>query len=96
MKNTPGHLLAGELTRLIIQILIPEAKTNKDKTAWMQIGLAEILAGSSTAQRYRMLVAQKSLESKVAKLASANMVNSILPKVTLRRRFSKPPPLRLI
>ncbi|HOI90353.1 MAG TPA: hypothetical protein PLK28_07560 [Candidatus Rifleibacterium sp.] len=77
IEEYPGHLLAGELTRLIIQILIPEAKTNKDKTAWMQIGLAEILAGSSTAQRYRMLVAQKSLESKVAKLASANMVNSI-------------------
>ena len=77
IEEYPGHLLAGELTRLIVQILIPEAKTNKDKTAWMQIGLAEILAGSSTAQRYRMLVAQKSLESKVAKLASANMVNSI-------------------
>jgi len=77
IEEYPGHLLAGELTRLIIQILIPEAKTNKDKTAWMQIGLAEILAGSSTAQRYRMLVAQKSLESKVAKLSSANMVNSI-------------------
>ncbi len=77
IEEYPGHLLAGELTRLIIQILIPEAKTNKDKTAWMQIGLAEILAGSTTAQRYRMLVAQKSLESKVAKLASANMVNSI-------------------
>ncbi len=77
IEELPGHLLAGELTRLIIQILIPEAKTNKDRTAWMQIGLAEILAGSSMTQRYRMLIAQKSLESKVAKLASANMINSI-------------------
>lgn len=77
IEELPGHLLAGELTRLIIQILIPEAKTSKDRTAWMQIGLAEILAASSTSQRYRMLVAQKSLESKVAKLASANMINSI-------------------
>ncbi len=77
IEELPGHLLAGELTRLIIQILIPEAKTNKDRTAWMQIGLAEILAGSTMAQRYRMLIAQKSLEAKVAKLASANMINSI-------------------
>ncbi len=77
IEELPGHLLAGELTRLIIQILVPEAKTAKDRTAWMQIGLAEILAGSSVSQRYRMLVAQKSLESKVSKLASANMVNSI-------------------
>ena len=77
IEELPGHLLAAELTRLIIQIHIPEAKTNKDKTAWMQIGLAEILAGSTMAQRYRMLIAQKSLESKVAKLASANMINVI-------------------
>lgn len=77
IEELPGHLLAAELTRLIIQIHIPEAKTNKDKTAWMQIGLAEVLAGSSMAQRYRMLIAQKSLESKVAKLASANMINVI-------------------
>ncbi len=77
IEELPGHLLAGELTRLIIQILIPEAKTNKDSTAWMQIGLAEILAGSTMTQRYRMLIAQKSLETKVAKLASANMINSI-------------------
>ena len=77
IEELPGHLLAAELTRLIIQIIIPEAKTNKDKTVWMQIGLAEILAGSSMAQRYRILVAQKSLESGVAKLTSANMLNSI-------------------
>ncbi|HNX75986.1 MAG TPA: hypothetical protein PLM07_03210 [Candidatus Rifleibacterium sp.] len=77
IEELPGHLLAGELTRLIIQILIPEAKANKERTAWMQIGLAEILAASPMAQRYRMLIAQKSLESRVAKLASANMLNSI-------------------
>ena len=77
IEELPGHLLAGELTRLIIQILIPEAKTNKERTAWMQIGLAEILAASPIAQRYRMLIAQKSLDSQVAKLASANMLNSI-------------------
>lgn len=77
IEEFPGHILAGELTRLIIQILIPEAKTNKNRTAWMQIGLAEILAASSISQRYRMLVAQKSIDAGVAKLVTANMLNSI-------------------
>jgi len=77
IEEFPGHMLAGELTRLIIQILVPEAKANKNKTAWMQIGLAEILAGSKISQRYRMLVAQKSIEAGIAKLTSANMLNSI-------------------
>lgn len=77
LEEFPGHLLAGELTRLIIQILIPEAKTNKNLTAWMQIGLAEILAASTISQRYRMLVAQKSIDAGMAKLVTANMLNSI-------------------
>ena len=77
IEELPGHLLAGELTRLIIQILLPEAKTNRTTTAWMQYGLAEILAASPMAQRYRLLIAQKSIESAVAKLASSNMLNSI-------------------
>ncbi|EKD84191.1 MAG: hypothetical protein ACD_39C00190G0001, partial [uncultured bacterium] len=77
IEEFPGHLLAGEVTRLIIQILIPEAKTNRTASAWMQYGLAEILAASSISQRYRLLVAQKSIESAVAKLASSNMLNSI-------------------
>jgi tetratricopeptide (TPR) repeat protein len=77
IEELPGHLLAGELTRLIIQILVPEAKSNKDRTAWLQIGLAEILAASPIAQRYRLLIAQKSIEAGSAKLASANMLNSI-------------------
>lgn len=77
IEELPGHLLAGELTRLIIQILIPEAKTSRATTAWMQHGLAEILAASPMTQRYRLLIAQKSLESADAKLASSNMLNSI-------------------
>ncbi|EKD80894.1 MAG: hypothetical protein ACD_39C02107G0003 [uncultured bacterium] len=77
IEELPGHLLAGELTRLIIHILIPEAKTNHTATAWMEHGLAEILAASTISQRYRLLIAQKSIESEVAKLASSNMLNSI-------------------
>jgi len=77
IEELPGHLLAGELTRLIIQILIPEAKTNRTATAWMQHGLAEVLAASPISQRYRLLIAQKSIESGLAKLVSGNMLNSI-------------------
>lgn len=77
IEEFPGHVLAGELTRLIIQILIPEAKTNKNRTAWVQIGLAEILGGSKISQRYRMLVAQKSTQAGIARMASAAMLNSI-------------------
>lgn len=77
IEELPGHILAGELTRLIIQILIPEAKTNRAATAWMQHGLAEILAASPISQRYRLLIAQRSIEKALAKLVSANMLNSI-------------------
>jgi hypothetical protein len=77
IEELPGHLLAGELTRLIIQILIPEAKTNRTATAWMQHGMAEVLAASPISQRYRLLIAQKSIESGLAKLVSGNMLNSI-------------------
>ncbi|PKL49578.1 MAG: hypothetical protein CVV42_06235 [Candidatus Riflebacteria bacterium HGW-Riflebacteria-2] len=77
IEELPGHLLAGELTRLIIQILLPEAKSNRAATAWMQHGLAEVLAASSISQRYRLLIAQKSIESGTAKLVSGNMLNSI-------------------
>jgi len=77
IEELPGHLLAGELTRLIIQILIPEAKTNRAATAWMQHGLAEVLAASPISLRYRLLIAQKSIESGAAKLVSGNMLNSI-------------------
>jgi hypothetical protein len=77
IEELPGHILAGELTRLIIKILIPEAKTNRAATAWMQHGLAEILAASPISQRYRLLIAQRSIEKALAKLVSANMLNSI-------------------
>jgi len=77
IEELPGHLLAGELTRLIIQIILPEAKTNRAATAWMQHGMAEVLAASQISLRYRLLIAQKSIESGTAKLVSGNMLNSI-------------------
>jgi tetratricopeptide (TPR) repeat protein len=77
IEELPGHTLAKELTQLIIQILVPGAKTDSKKTAWLQIGLAEILGGSRMAQRYRLLIADRSINEKVAKLTSAEMLNSI-------------------
>ncbi len=73
----PGHLVAGEMTRLMIQIMVPEAKTNKNSTAWMQYGMAEVLAASQISQRYRMLVAKKSIDAKISRLSTAAMLNSI-------------------
>lgn len=77
IEELPGHTLAKELTQLLIQILVPGAKNNPEKTAWLQAGLSEILAGSKQTQRYRLLIAQKSIDAKLAKLASTNMLNSI-------------------
>ncbi|MEW6710863.1 MAG: hypothetical protein AB1403_13640, partial [Candidatus Riflebacteria bacterium] len=77
IEELPGHTLAKEVTQLLIQIIVPGAKTNPEKTAWLQTGLAEILAGSKITQRYRLLIAQKSIDNKIAKLTSTNMLNSI-------------------
>lgn len=77
IEELPGHTLAKELTQLLIQIIVPGAKTEPEKTAWLQTGLAEILAGSRITQRYRLLIAHKSIEAKIAKLTSTNMLNSI-------------------
>ena len=76
-EEYPGHLLAAALTRYLINHTCPNAK-NADKTNyWMQVGLSEILAGSSHTQRYRLFVAQRSIDEGTAKLSSVNMINSI-------------------
>ncbi|MGM0598435.1 MAG: tetratricopeptide repeat protein [Candidatus Rifleibacteriota bacterium] len=77
IEELPGHTLAKELTHLIVQIIIPDAKTDFHKTAWLQIGLAEILGGSRIVQRYRLLIADRSINKEVAKLTSPEMLNSI-------------------
>jgi hypothetical protein len=77
IEELPGHTLAKELCLLIIQILIPGAKENPEKTAWLQHGLSEILAGSNIAQRFRLLIAQRSIENQIARLTSPSMLNSI-------------------
>lgn len=77
IEEMPGHTLAKELTQLLVQIIVPGAKNEPEKTAWLQTGLAEILAGSKMTQRYRLLVAQKSIDAKFAKLTSTSMLNSI-------------------
>lgn len=77
VNDFPTHVLARELVQLMIQIIIPNAKTNPEPSEWLQIGLAEILAGSPKVLRYKLLVANKSIEKKFAKLASAKMLNSI-------------------
>jgi tetratricopeptide (TPR) repeat protein len=77
IEELPSHTLAKELTQLIIQIIVPGAKTNPEKTAWLQTGLSEILGGSQITLRYRLLIAGKSIDAKIARLTSTNMLNSI-------------------
>ncbi|GAB4281442.1 MAG: hypothetical protein Kow0029_26550 [Candidatus Rifleibacteriota bacterium] len=77
IEELPSHTLAKELAQLMIQIIVPGAKTNPEKTAWLQTGLSEILGGSKMVQRFRLLIADKSINAKIAKLTSANMLNSI-------------------
>lgn len=77
IEELPSHTLAKELTQLIIQILVPGAKNKPERTAWLQTGLSEILGGSNITQRYRLLIASKCIEAKIAKLTSSNMLNSI-------------------
>ena len=77
VEEYPGHLLASALCRYMIHHIYPAVKNASNQSIWMQVGLSEILAGSTYALRYRLLVAQKSVESSVAKLSSANMLNSI-------------------
>ncbi len=77
IEQYPGHLLASALSRYLINHICVNAKNAESKNYWMQIGLSEILAGSKYTQRYRLLVANKSLESKAAALASSNMINNV-------------------
>ena len=77
MEEYPRHLLGAALARYMINHIYPQAKDTSSGVYWMQIGLSEILAGSSAVQRYRLLLAQRSINSQAAKLSSLNMINSI-------------------
>lgn len=77
IEEYPGHLLSAALCRYVINHSCKNAKNATFKNFWLQAGLAEILAGSKYIQRYRLLVAQKSIENKMANLSSTNMINSI-------------------
>ena len=77
IEEYSGHLLASALSRYMINHICPNAKILNSKNYWMEVGLSEILAGSHYTQRYRMLVAQKSINNQSARLSSTNMLNSI-------------------
>ena len=71
------HLLASALCRYMLNHICPKAKETDSKNYWMKAGLSEILAGSRYTLRYRLLVAQKSIDTQMANLSSLNMINSI-------------------
>jgi hypothetical protein len=77
IEEYPKHLLASALCRYMINHIDSNAKDADSKNYWMKLGLAEILAGSRYTLRYRLLVAQKSIDTQMAKLSSLNMINSI-------------------
>ncbi|MDD3001044.1 MAG: tetratricopeptide repeat protein [Candidatus Riflebacteria bacterium] len=80
LDEYPGNLLAAEIAKKVINQIIPESAEAKNKNYWMQSGFADILAANTSSPlvlRYRLLVAQKSIESKVAALTSANSLNAI-------------------
>ena len=77
IEEYPKHLLASALGKYMIDHIYPNAKNADSKNYWMKAGLSEILAGSRYTLRYRLLVAQKSIENQMAKLSSINMLNSI-------------------
>ena len=70
IEEFPKHLLASALCKYMINHIEPKAKDADSKNYWMKVGLAEILAGSRYALRYRLLVAQKSLDTQMAKISS--------------------------
>ncbi len=77
IEDYPAQVLGRELIQLIIQAIIPKARENPEKSAWLQMGLAELVAGRSSAIRYRLLIANKSISDKLAKFTSEKMMNSI-------------------
>ncbi len=77
VEEYPGHLLASALGKYLINHICQNAKNAESKNYWMQVGLSEILAGSKYTLRYRLFVANKSIEAKTANLASLNMINNI-------------------
>jgi tetratricopeptide (TPR) repeat protein len=80
LDEYPGNLLAAEIAKKIINQIIPESAEAKNTNYWMQSGFADILAANTSSPlvlRYRLLVANKSIESKVAALTSANSLNAI-------------------
>lgn len=73
----PGHLLGSALTRYMIHQKYKETANSAGSNSWMMYGLGEILAGSSYVQRYRLLVAQKSINNNAARLSPVNSINGI-------------------
>jgi hypothetical protein len=80
IEEYPGNILATEVARQMIALMVPEFDGRKGENAWMQSGLADILAASTSSPlvlRYRLLVAHQSIGNKTSALTSTNSLNAI-------------------
>jgi hypothetical protein len=80
IEEYPGNILATELARKMISHMVPEFDGRKGENAWMQSGLADILAANTSSPlvlRYRLLVAYQSIGNKTSALTSTNSLNAI-------------------
>ena len=79
IEEYPGNILASEIAKKIINQIVPESSKAKDKNYWMQLGLADILSSSTSSKnltlRYRLIIANKSINDKTAALTSASSLN---------------------
>ncbi len=73
----PKHLLASNICRYMINHICKNARNSNSKNYWLEVGLSEILAGSKSALRYRLLVAKESIENKTANFVELNKLNTI-------------------
>lgn len=79
IEEYPGSVLASEIAKKMIRQIVPESRKSKEKNFWMQIGLSDILASVTSEQsltiRYRLVLANKSINEKTAALTSINSLN---------------------
>lgn len=77
INQLPTHTLTRETCLLMIQNIIPAAKQNANQSMWLQVGLAELLAGSQVVLRSRLIAAHAAINAQASRLSSSDMLNSV-------------------
>lgn len=77
INQLPTHTLTREICLLMIQNILPAAKEHASRSMWLQMGLAELLAGSQVVLRSRLIAAHAAINAQASRLSSTDMLNSI-------------------